>query len=214
MTQKSIVIATHNFGKRNEIAAYLMSLSITSYSLDDLGIHHSVPEEGKTIEENAIQKVNAYAAQINNTMYVLADDSGIEIDSLQGEPGYNVRTWKGYRMSDDEIIACCLDTLKGIPYAKRTARFRTIIALSLPNNEIKTFEGTLEGYILESELSGKERREGFPFDTLFYVSEASMTLGEMRALSLTDKQAKGIQTHREKALNNLVKYFQENNLVY
>jgi XTP/dITP diphosphohydrolase len=146
-------------------------------------------------------------------MPILADDTGIEIDALGGEPGIHARRWKDgkTRMSDQEVIKYCLVRMKGIPWEKRTAQFRTVIAigipiskgqalrtqgLALPNEEIELFDGVLRGLILEK--PAPLRIEGFPFESLFYIPKWKMVLGEAHQLPVERKRR--YLTHRERAV--------------
>lgn len=177
--------------------------NITIYSLKDIGITADVEESGKTIGENALLKVKAYLPLVGDCI-VLSDDTGLEINALNSEPGIHVRRWNGHRMTDEEIIEYTIEQLKGIKKEERGAQFRTSIAVAIPGGEIQIFNGVLKGTILEQPR--KERREGFPFDPLFYCEEWGLTLGEVHDLSTHQRDATQIHTHRERALQNVSKY--------
>lgn len=215
--------ATTNPGKIFEVGKFLKPFGIELFGPKDLGLSIDVPEEGETLEENAIAKVKAYidALHVNLErsrkvdagvdMLVMADDTGIEIDALGGEPGIHVRRWKDgkRRMIDEEIIAYCLARMKGIPLKKRTAQFRTVIAIGAPkglalrmqgqalsDNSIELFDGVLRGIILEK--PAPLRIEGFPFESLFYIPEWKMVLGDVHQLPAEKKNK--FLSHRERAV--------------
>jgi XTP/dITP diphosphohydrolase len=131
-------------------------------------------------------------------MFVLSDDTGLEIDALNGEPGIHVRRWKDHqtRMGDQEIIDYCIHRMKGISPDQRGAQFRTILALKIPGGQTETFEGILRGTILEEPSTF--RVEGFPFESLFFVPEWNLLLGDARQLPVQNKQH--LLNHRERAL--------------
>lgn len=200
---KGIVIGSHNKGKVREIKDVLSQLDIPVLSLSDVDVSLDVKETGASIGENATLKVEAYS-RILSDYIVLSDDSGLEIEALNGEPGLHVRMWKGYRMEDEEIINYTLEQLDGVPQDQRGAQFRSIIALAIPGKEIRLFEGLLRGSILEKPQD--IRMEGFPFDPLFYCEEWKLTLGEIHQMSKEECREKNIFTHRERALEKVKKY--------
>ncbi|SRR5258708_3136865 len=198
---KEVLYATNNPGKIAEISKFLEHNGIKVVSPKDLGIDLDVPETGNSLEENATLKVKAYL-KISGGRIVLADDTGLEIDSLNGKPGIHVRRWRDgeTRMTDEEIIGYCLEQMKNVAEEQRGAQFRTVVALGLPNGEVETFDGTLKGMILESPAN--IRVEGFPFESLFFVPEWNMLLGEVHHLPMEEKGDKII--HREKALQKAI----------
>ena len=198
---KEILYATNNPGKIAEISKFLEHNGIRVVSPKDLGIDLDVPETGYSLGENARLKVKAYL-EVSGRRIVLADDTGLEIDSLDGKPGIHVRRWKDgqSRMGDEEIIEYCLDQMKNVAKDQRGAQFRTVVALALPDDNVETFDGTLRGVILETPAD--IRVEGFPFESLFFVPEWNMLLGEIHSLSMEDKGDKII--HREKALQKAI----------
>lgn len=205
-----VFYATTNPGKIFEVGKHLKQFGIKLVSPMDLGLTLDVEETGQTLEENAMLKTKAYL-EAEVTDLVMADDTGIEIDALDGEPGIHVRRWrdKKTRMTDEEIIAYCLKRMRGVPRNKRTAQFRTVIALGIPkglalhpqgqalsDNSIELFEGTLQGVILEK--PAPLRIEGFPFESLFYIPEWKKVLGEIHQLPAEKKRH--LLTHRERAV--------------
>lgn len=197
---RHLLYATSNPGKIMEVRKVLDDLGLDLLAPRDLGLTLDVPEEGRTLEENARAKALAYldalAAQGRRDIVVLADDTGVEIDALSGEPGIHVRRWAGYPMTDEAIIALCMARLAGVPLDRRGAQFRTVIALGAPGGPIECFNGTLCGVIVEQ--PAPLRIPGFPFEAIFYVPEWGRLLGEVHALPAGQKRAYG--THRERAV--------------
>lgn len=201
-----LLYATNNPGKKVEISKLLNSEGIKVVTPSDLGVNLDVSEIGNTLEENAALKVNAFLSASQNRI-VLADDTGLEIDALNGEPGIHVRRWKDgkTRMDDEEIILYCLELMKNIPHEQRGAQFRTVLALGIPGRDIEIYDGTLRGTILEKPADF--RVEGFPFESLLFVSEWGMLLGEARELKPVEGDAR--LNHREKALQKAVARIKE-----
>lgn len=201
---KEILYATNNKGKIIEIKKQLIYNNVNVVSPIDLDIELDVPEDGRTLEENARSKVLGFRKLKRKVggRLILADDTGLEIDALDKEPGIHVRRWKDgkTKMSDEEIIEYCLQKMEGIPLEKRGAQFRTVLALGLPNGEIEYFDGILRGKILEK--ASDFRVEGFPFESLFFVNEWNMLLGDAHKLEAKDKGER--INHRERALNKAI----------
>ncbi len=191
---KRLLLATSNEGKIKEYKEIFkqLGLAIQLISLADLKIKEKVEEDGKTFKENAIKKAKFY---YNLTKIpTLADDGGIEIDYLNGEPGIKSRRWPGYEASDEELIELTLKKLKGVPWEKRGAQLRVVIAITLNGETLYTFEGVLRGYIVESKEKAGKLIPGYPFRSLFYLPEQEVVLGE---LPFKDEVKLG---HRMKAL--------------
>lgn len=203
---KEILYATNNPGKKFEISRHLSHNGILVVTPGELEMNIEVPEIGSSLEENATSKVKAYAGIVTDKL-ILADDTGLEIDALNGEPGIHVRRWKDgqSRMTDQEIIDYCMARMKDVPREKRKAHFRTVLALGIPGGEIEVFEGTLEGYILEE--PSVQRVEGFPFESLFFVLEWNMLLGDARQLPVEKKQH--LLNHRERAIQKAIPKIRE-----
>ncbi len=195
MSKPELLYATNNPGKLGEVREYLGDAAEVK-SPQDLGLDVHVDESGATLEANAELKARAFAAAAPDGLIVMADDTGLEIDALGGEPGIKVRRWKDGRteMTDEEIIAYCLERLKDVPPGERGAQFRTVIALLPPDADLEFFDGTLRGEILESAVA--DRKPGFPFRSLMYVPEADAMLGE--------EMPPEVETHRQKAVRKAV----------
>ncbi len=170
---KRLLIATHNRGKLREYRHLLEDLPVDLTYLDDVGIQEDVPETGSTFEENAVQKARAYAAM--SGMLTLADDSGLEVDALNGAPGVRSARYAGPHAGDQERIDKVLRALAGLPPQKRQARFRCVIAVATPEGEVYTAEGTVEGVIVERPRGN----HGFGYDPIFLLPDRGQTMAEL-----------------------------------
>lgn len=183
-----IIFATSNEGKMKEIREILSDLKMEILSLKDVGIDIDIEENGTTFEENAQIKVNAIKEMVD--CIVLADDSGLEVDYLNKEPGIYSARYMGentsYTIKNNKI----LELLQGVPKDKRTARFVCAIAAALPGGKVLTTRGTIEG-IIGDKIEGEN---GFGYDPIFYLPEYHCTTAE---LSL---EMKNELSHRGKAL--------------
>lgn len=187
---RKLLIATTNPGKLLEYKILLKDLPLKLVSLKDLNVEAEAEEKGETYEENAIEKVKFYSRLTK--LPTLADDAGIEVDYLDGEPGVKSRFWFGYRATDKELIDIILAKLKGVPRGKRGAQLRMVIALFVPGQEkIYTFKGSLRGIIVEKPT---KTFPGYPFRAVFYVPKIKKVLGE-----LTMEEEAAI-AHRKKAI--------------
>ncbi len=195
---KKLLYATSNPGKLQEVTLQLAEYNIKVYSPSDFNLTIDVEESGTSLEENALLKLKAYLKFVPQNVVVMADDTGVEIDALNGEPGIRVRRWKGYRMEDEEIIQYCMERMENIPKEKRGAQFRTVIALGQKNNDSYIFDGILRGIIVEKPIS--LRIKGFPFESIFYIPEYQMMLGDLHQLPQKEKIHRHLFSHREKAI--------------
>lgn len=164
----------------------------------DLGIDIDVDETGASLEENSIIKAKAYFNAAANYV-VMADDTGLEIEALNGEPGIHARRWRDgkTRMTDQEAIDYCLYKMRKVPAGKRNARFRTVITLaSRGPSSIDIYDGILEGEILQKPIP--LRIEGVPFESLFYIPKWKLVLGEVHQMPVEKRQK--LLTHRELAV--------------
>ena len=168
-----LLIATHNPGKVREYEELLagLPLELTYPAQEGLGIE--VAETGKSFAENARLKAAAYARA--SGLLTLADDSGLEVDALGGEPGIHSARYAGKGASDEERYRLLLEKLKESPWEERTARFRCVIAVATPDGRIHTAEGTCEG-IIAFEPRGEH---GFGYDPVFYLEEYGKTMAEL-----------------------------------
>ncbi len=194
---RALLYATTNPGKVAEVRKILAQHGMAVLEPADLGLTLDVPELGETLEENASAKARAYLDLVDEGTVVLGDDTGVEIDALGGEPGIRVRRWLGEaRMTDEAIVTTALAKLAGVPPEQRGAQFRTVFAVGVRGQPLALFEGTLRGVILEQ--ADPLRIPGFPFESIFYVPEWSLLLGEVHRLTAQAKAA--FITHRERAL--------------
>ncbi len=166
-----LLIATNNRGKLTEYRDLLASLDLVT--LAEAGVDDTVEETGATYAENARLKATAAAAR--SGLISLGDDSGLEVDALDGAPGLMSARYAGEHASDADRISLLLTQLAGVPWQRRTARFRCVIALSTPSGEVATCEGECEGIIaLEQKGTG-----GHGYDPVFYMPEVGMTMAEL-----------------------------------
>lgn len=198
----NLIYATSNPGKLAEARVILAKYNLPLLGLVDYQIKKEIAETGNTLEENAYIKARFYQQLLPNNSIVIGDDTGLEIDALNGEPGIKVRRWKGYRMQDEEIIEYCLERMKSIPLGNRRAKFRTVLAVAAPGAQVKYFEGVLHGQILKR--PNNERKEGMPFWPLFYLPDLHLTLGEFHSLPIESRLNRF--THREYAFRAALPY--------
>ena len=168
-----LLIATHNRGKLIEYQEMLADLPLELVTLDDVGIRDDVEETGASFAENARAKAVEYARR--SSLLTLADDSGLEVDALGGEPGVRSRRYAGENKSDPERIAFLLDKLRDVPREKRAARFRCAIAIATPRGEVRECDGACEG-VIEFAPRGTN---GFGYDPVFLFPERGATMAEL-----------------------------------
>jgi XTP/dITP diphosphohydrolase len=173
LSSTKLLLATKNPAKVREYSRLLEGIPYEIVTLADKGIYQTVNETGKTLEENAVLKAKSYACQGN--LLTLADDSGLEVDVLGGEPGALSARFAGEGASDDERIDYLLEKLTGIPFEERTARFRCLIAIASPQGEVKLCQGECWG-IIAFEPKGEN---GFGYDPIFYLSQLGKTMAEL-----------------------------------
>jgi len=182
-----LLIATHNQGKMREYRQLLKGLSLNLVSLDDVGIKDDVPETGETYADNALLKARAYAQQ--SGILTLADDSGLEVDALDGEPGPLSARYAGEGATDADRIDYLLGKLATVSPTQRTARFRCVIALVWPSGREQLVEGTCEGRITKAPRG----EQGFGYDPVFLVADDTRTMAELSA------EEKNAISHRARA---------------
>ena len=189
---KEIIIATKNRGKVRDFEQLFSKKGIKVKSLLDFPDLPDVEETGTTFIENAVIKAESIVNELNKP--VIADDSGLSVDVLGGEPGVYSARYAGPNKNDEENIQKVLHELKGVPSAKRTGRFHCALALAIPNGKTHVVEGTCEGLITNEPIGDR----GFGYDPVFFVKEKGKTMAE-----LTNEQKNEI-SHRAKALQKLV----------
>lgn len=194
---KKMILASNNAHKIEEIKKILEGLPFEIKSLKDENINIDIEEDGNTFEENAKKKASEIANFLKNRgekeFIVMADDSGLEVDYLNGEPGIYSARYAGEHGNDKKNNEKLLKELKGVPKEKRGAQFVCQIVLVNENNKYLSIRGEVRGRILE-ELSGKE---GFGYDPLFFYAPLNKTFGELSS------EEKNSVSHRACALKEL-----------
>lgn len=168
-----LLIATHNRGKLVEFQELFADLPFELVTLDQIGILDDVAETGETFAENARSKAVEYARRSN--LLTLADDSGLQVDALGGEPGVRSKRYAGENKSDPERVAFLLDKLRDVPRGRRAARFRCVIALATPSGKVYVCDGMCEG-VIEFAPRGTN---GFGYDPVFLFPDLGATMAEL-----------------------------------
>lgn len=188
MGRRKIIFATGNEGKMREVRMILADMELEPVSMKEAGIEADIVEDGTTFEENAAIKARTIMELTGEI--VLADDSGLEVDYLNGEPGVYSARYMGestpYTIKNNHII----ELLKDAKGEERSARFVSAIACAFPDGEVITVRGTVEG-IIGYEEKGEN---GFGYDPIFYVPELGMTTAQL------PPERKNEISHRGKAL--------------
>lgn len=188
---KELLVASGNKGKLKEFAELLQGVVEKVLSPADFPGLPEVVEDGDTFEENAIKK--ARAAALHAGIPVLADDSGLAVDCLDGRPGVYSARFAGEKASDADNNALLLRELAGVPAERRGAAFHCVIALCRPDGSCRTFDGMLPGVILEAPRG----EGGFGYDPLFLVPEYGQTFSEL------PMDIKNAISHRGRAMRQL-----------
>lgn len=188
---KEVLIATNNMGKAKDFEALFEPFGVKVLTLNDLDDAIDVEETGLTFEDNAILKAETVARLLGKV--VIADDSGLKIDALDGAPGVYSARYAGAEKSDDANIDKVLSELEAVPADGRTARFLCVLAVAGPGIETETFSGSCEG-LIHTERKGTN---GFGYDPIFYVPEQERMMAELSA------QEKSLISHRGAALAKL-----------
>jgi len=170
-----LVLATGNRHKVVELRAMLADLPLAVRSLAEFPGAPDVIEDGATYQENALKKARSAAAFTGKP--ALADDTGLEVEALGGQPGLYAARFAGEGCTFQDNIRKLLHLLDGVPFERRGARFVCVIALVEPNGREQVVEGDLRGRITESQAGG----DGFGYDPVFYVPEVGKTLAELTA---------------------------------
>lgn len=184
-----IVLATHNRGKMREMADILGHLPIKLLTLEDFPEIGDIPEPGDTLKENAF--IKAETVYRLTGLPALADDTGLEVDALNGEPGVHSSRYSGENATFDDNCRKMLSELDGLSLTDRTARFRTVVAFVTADEKTWT-EGVVEGTILDH----KKGDGGFGYDPIFYYPPLQKTFAQL------EKVEKNSVSHRGKALRN------------
>ncbi|MEE8194315.1 MAG: XTP/dITP diphosphatase [Dehalococcoidales bacterium] len=173
-----LLLATGNRAKLKELKSLLQSLSCELVTPAEAGISTDVDETGSSLEENA--RLKATAAAASSRLLAVADDSGLEVEALGGEPGVLSARYAGATASDVERTSYLLSRLEGVPWEKRRARFRCVLAVATPDGQVRLYSGDCPGVItLES-----RGEMGFGYDPVFYLPQLDRTMAQ---LSLEEK---------------------------
>ena len=187
---KKVVIATKNKGKAKDFEALFTPLGFEVVTMFDVAPDMEIEETGTTFEENAVLKAETLAKALN--MIVIADDSGLAVDALDGAPGVYSARYAGDH-DDEANIVKVLENLAGVPEEKRTARFMCALAIAGPEMDTTTVFGTCEGVILQE----KRGTNGFGYDPVFFIPELGRAMAELTP------EEKGAISHRGNAIRKL-----------
>ena len=198
---KRLIFATGNKDKMKEIREILGSLPVEILSMKEAGIQAEIEEDGKSFEENTLIKARA-VCRLAGEM-VLADDSGLEIDYLNGEPGIYSARYMGedtsYRIKNQNLM----DRLSGVPDEKRTARFVCAIAAAFPDGREYVVRGTIEGRIGYDERG----ENGFGYDPIFYLPDRDVSTAQL------SREEKNSISHRGNALKKMKELLEKEDLL-
>ena len=194
---RTLVIATRNRKKLEEMAAILRGVHANLKSLADFGDVPTVPETGDTFEANARAKALGYARATGR--WALADDSGLEVDALAGLPGVRSSRWGGEEGNDRLNNETLLKALAGHPKETWTARYRCVMALATPGEVLATAEGACEGRITDRPAGAN----GFGYDPYFWLPERGCTMAEL------EPEVKNGLSHRFRALEAMRKHLEK-----
>jgi XTP/dITP diphosphohydrolase len=168
-----LLLATNNQAKVYEYRSLLRNPAYELVTLAEEGITTVVDEVGESLEENARLKATSLATE--SRLLALADDSGLEVDALGGEPGRLSARYAGEGASDGDRVNYLLSRLKGVPWPERSARFRCVIAIATPDGELELCSGECRG-IITFEPKGKH---GFGYDPVFFLPQLDKTMAEL-----------------------------------
>jgi XTP/dITP diphosphohydrolase len=200
---KKLILASNNKGKIEEIKKILSDMNVEVFSLKEMDIDIDVVEDGETFEENAKKKCSEIYKELirrkEKNFIVIADDSGLEVEYLNNEPGVYSARYAGEHGNDKKNNEKLILNLEDVPYEDRKARFICQLALINENNEYRGVIASVEGYILEEEKGG----DGFGYDPLFYYEPLRKTFSEMTM------EEKNKISHRGIALQKMKKTIEE-----
>jgi XTP/dITP diphosphohydrolase len=185
-----ILVATTNAGKMREFVHLLAPLQVALCFPPDLGLAVEIIEDGKTYFENARKKALSYARA--SDLLALADDSGLEVDALDGAPG--VRSARYAPGHDADRVELLLSHLADVPWERRTARFRCVVVVAAPEGEVYSAEGVCEGLITFT-LAGQG---GFGYDPIFFLPEHDCTMAQLSQVE------KNRVSHRARAIEAMI----------
>ena len=184
---RDLVVATRNRHKGKELGSLLADLPVRIRTMDEFPDVPDVVEDGDTCEANAIKKARAVSDATG--LMAVADDTGLEVDALDGRPGVYAARYAGPQATYEDNCRKLLGEMAGVPLDRRTARFVTVAAVALPSQTVEVMTGRLEGLISERPAGAR----GFGYDPVFYVPELGKTLAELSS------EEKNRISHRAKA---------------
>jgi len=193
----SLLLATNNKGKVAEMKALLKGTGITLLTPSELGLVLEISEDGQTYAENASKKARAFSQA--SGMIALSDDSGLEVDALDGQPGMHSHRFSPLpEATDADRRKYLLKKLQGLrrPW---TARFRATVAVASPSGDVRLSTGQCEGEIIPDELG----TNGFGYDPIFYIPELGRTMAEL------EMDEKNRLSHRARAVQNAIPILRE-----
>ncbi|MBP8980119.1 MAG: XTP/dITP diphosphatase [Syntrophobacterales bacterium] len=197
MIPDRLVIASGNKGKIAEIREMLAELPLEILSLEDYPDAPEVVEDGESFFANALKKAKILAEHTGLT--VLADDSGLEVEVLQGAPGIRSARYAGEGATDEENNRRLLAELAGVPPGARRAAFRCVLVLYRPSGTYEKFEGRWSGIITDKPRG----TNGFGYDPLFFLPERGLTVAEL------DREEKNLYSHRAQAVLELKNFLRQ-----
>ena len=193
---KTLLIATRNTGKIREYRKLFADLPFNLADLNDFDIRDDVPETGSSFAENAQLKATTYCRLAG--VPALADDSGLEVDALEGEPGVLSARYGGAGLDDRDRVDLLLSNMATIPGWQRTARFRAVLALAMPpqGDILRVTEGVVEGAICHEPIG----KNGFGYDPVFWLPGRAMTMAQLTA------DEKNAVSHRGRAAMSMARF--------
>ncbi len=197
MIERRLLLATTNRGKIRELKKLLRGLPLKIESLEQYPEYGKYRETGKTFEENSRGKCLYYSRRYPGL--VLAEDSGLEVEALQGQPGVRSARFSGPGATDEKNIQKLLKLLSGVPPSRRRARFVCVAALGQQGRVIKTFKGQVRGVI----LCQPDGRRGFGYDPVFYYPPLKKTFARLTS------EEKNRVSHRGRALSKLLRFLKK-----
>jgi XTP/dITP diphosphohydrolase len=187
MIQPKLLLATGNQGKLEDLRQLLTGVPFDLINPADIGLNLDVHESGKTYATNARLKARVFA--VASGLLTMADDSGLEVDALRGAPGVLSSRYAGPGASDSQRVDYLLSKLVNVPWEKRTARFRCVMAITLPHGKVKLCSGSCRGII----TFAPKGANGFGYDPVFYFPKLRKTMAEL------PPEMKNRISHRAKA---------------
>jgi XTP/dITP diphosphohydrolase len=196
LNREKVVLATSNLGKFREIKEYLTGLPVEFLSLADLGAGEDVEEKGRTFLENA--RLKSLACSLRTDFLTLAEDSGLEVSSLEGKPGIYSARFSAPAATDEKNIRKVLQLMEGVRWNRRQARFVSCAVLSKKGKILKEVKGQVRGYI----AFDRKGNNGFGYDPIFFYTLWKRTFGEVAPAE------KNRVSHRGRALKKMKAFLQ------